>query len=168
MTPIGENLRRIREQRRLSQPALAELSGVPQPTISKLERGHREPHQATLRRLARALDVGVGDLLIEDEVGEARARLERMRANCALLEGYMENPPDEATWDRAAGEFYAFGSEHLKIAIRHVEQAQAGERPLDRELLDEVWQAGQARDRVLARMATFNLAQYGHRHRDAG
>jgi transcriptional regulator with XRE-family HTH domain len=50
-------LRFIREQRGISQDKLAELSGVPQNTISLVERGVRTPHNGTLKKLAQALKV---------------------------------------------------------------------------------------------------------------
>jgi transcriptional regulator with XRE-family HTH domain len=50
-------LRHIREQRGLSQDKLSELSGVPQNTISLVERGVRTPHNGTLKKLAQVLKV---------------------------------------------------------------------------------------------------------------
>jgi transcriptional regulator with XRE-family HTH domain len=50
-------LRFIREQRGLSQDKLSELSGLPQNTISLVERGVRTPHSGTLRKLAQVLEV---------------------------------------------------------------------------------------------------------------
>jgi transcriptional regulator with XRE-family HTH domain len=50
-------LRYIREKHELSQDRLAQLTGVPQNTISRIERGERKPHRATLEKLARVLDV---------------------------------------------------------------------------------------------------------------
>jgi transcriptional regulator with XRE-family HTH domain len=50
-------LRYIREKKELTQDELAALSGVPQNTLSRLERGLRKPRVSTLERLARALDV---------------------------------------------------------------------------------------------------------------
>jgi len=56
-TVVGANLRRLRKERGLSQMALAELSRVPQQTISQLETSPRDPHQRTLSKLADALGV---------------------------------------------------------------------------------------------------------------
>lgn len=54
--PKLPGLRRCREVRLLSQTELAAKSGIPQPTISKLE-GGRAAHGATVRKLAAALEV---------------------------------------------------------------------------------------------------------------
>jgi transcriptional regulator with XRE-family HTH domain len=64
---IGENLRRLRKERRLSQPGLAKRAGVPQPTISNIENDRREPHASTLRKLADALGVEVVDFFRAEE-----------------------------------------------------------------------------------------------------
>jgi transcriptional regulator with XRE-family HTH domain len=63
---IGENLKRIRKDRGLSQPGLAERSGVPQPTISNIENDRREPHASTLRKLADAMGVELVAFFEED------------------------------------------------------------------------------------------------------
>jgi transcriptional regulator with XRE-family HTH domain len=50
-------LRHIREQKGISQDKLSELSGVPQNTISLIERGIRTPRPSTLERLSSVLEV---------------------------------------------------------------------------------------------------------------
>jgi transcriptional regulator with XRE-family HTH domain len=47
----------LRLERRMGQPALAKLSGVPQPTISLIESGRLNPREDELDRLANALGV---------------------------------------------------------------------------------------------------------------
>ncbi len=59
----GKMLRRVRIWRKLTQAQLAAKVGVHEMTISKLERGDRQPSLALLRRLAKALKVKVGELL---------------------------------------------------------------------------------------------------------
>ena len=51
------NLQLIRIERGLGQPKLARLSGVPQPTISLIERLRLNPTDDELERLARVLEV---------------------------------------------------------------------------------------------------------------
>ncbi len=50
-------LRHARMKMGLSQDKLSELTGVPQNTISRIERGERTPHRSTLEKLARVLEV---------------------------------------------------------------------------------------------------------------
>lgn len=65
-TTIGRNLKRIRTDRGLSQHALADRSGVPQPTISNIEIGRRDPHQSTLRKIAEGLEIDVVEFFVEE------------------------------------------------------------------------------------------------------
>ncbi|MBS1883230.1 MAG: helix-turn-helix transcriptional regulator [Actinobacteria bacterium] len=60
---FGDNLLRIRQARRLSQEALAELAGVHRTQISLFETGQRQPLLETLIRLAGALEISVETLL---------------------------------------------------------------------------------------------------------
>jgi phage repressor protein C with HTH and peptisase S24 domain len=59
--PIPDNLKRLREERRLSQPRLAELAGVTQQLISQLERGENLTTRK-LPQIARALGVQAHDI----------------------------------------------------------------------------------------------------------
>ena len=58
-----ESLRYIREQAGYSQQDLADETGVSQHTISEIELGRRKPQGRTLRKLAKALNVKVADLV---------------------------------------------------------------------------------------------------------
>jgi transcriptional regulator with XRE-family HTH domain len=53
---LGLEYRDARVKRGLTQRQLAELSGVPQADISRIERGGGNPTEATLQRLAGALE----------------------------------------------------------------------------------------------------------------
>ena len=58
-----QRLKTLRRLRALSQEELAEESGVGRATISRIERGETGAHGRTLRRLAKALGVGVEELV---------------------------------------------------------------------------------------------------------
>lgn len=49
-------LRRLREERGLSQERLSSLSGVARPTIHRIELGQQKPHKSTIRKLSRVLE----------------------------------------------------------------------------------------------------------------
>ncbi|MDY5099736.1 helix-turn-helix transcriptional regulator [Clostridium sp.] len=66
MKLAGENLRRIREEKRLSRRELSELSGISQSYIVKIEEGTKNPTLEVLISLANALNVKV-EYLTEDE-----------------------------------------------------------------------------------------------------
>jgi transcriptional regulator with XRE-family HTH domain len=61
-TPLGQRLRAHRIARGLSRKALAEQAGVGASGITPMERGERRPRPRTLRKLAEALGVEVGQL----------------------------------------------------------------------------------------------------------
>ncbi len=48
---IGEHLRRLREERGLTQAALAARSGVPRGYLYQIERGYRRPSDSLARTL---------------------------------------------------------------------------------------------------------------------
>src|SRR5436305_782148 len=60
---IGENVRRIRQERQVSLAELAARSGVAKATLAGLEKGRGNPTLGTLLALARGLQVAFGALL---------------------------------------------------------------------------------------------------------
>jgi transcriptional regulator with XRE-family HTH domain len=60
---VGRNVKRIRQEKGLTQEQLAETSGFSQQYISGLEQGRRNPTVVTLYELAIALGVSYLDLL---------------------------------------------------------------------------------------------------------
>lgn len=68
---LGRLIRDAREQRGMSQGKLAELSGVSEATISRIERGQSGGQSANIGRLAKALDIDpsqVSDAMAGHEV----------------------------------------------------------------------------------------------------
>jgi transcriptional regulator with XRE-family HTH domain len=63
---FGENLKRIRIARGLSQEGLMDLADVHRTQISEYERGKVQPQIEILVRLAVALEVNPGRLLADD------------------------------------------------------------------------------------------------------
>ncbi len=66
---VGRNVKRVRQEKGLTQEQLAELSGFSQQYISGLEQGRRNPTVVTLYELATALGVSHMELVrsAEDE-----------------------------------------------------------------------------------------------------
>ena len=60
---LGSNLKRLREQRGLSQEEFADQCGLHRTYISGIERGVRNPTIAIIDKIARSLKVPAGDLL---------------------------------------------------------------------------------------------------------
>ncbi len=60
---LGENVRRVRQARGLSQEQLALEAGMKRSYLSELERGLRNPTVRALERLALALGIDPSELL---------------------------------------------------------------------------------------------------------
>jgi transcriptional regulator with XRE-family HTH domain len=56
-------LKTLRAGREMTQEALAERAGISRTYIARLELGQQDPTLGTLRKLAKALKVKVGDLV---------------------------------------------------------------------------------------------------------
>ena len=66
MTPLEQlaiRLKRLRKRRRLTQAELAKRARLSPGYIARLETGRDDPTLTTLKALAKALRVSVGDLL---------------------------------------------------------------------------------------------------------
>ena len=60
---VGQNVRRIRQKKGLTQEQFADISGFSQQYISSLEKGRRNPTIITLYELAVSLGVSHVDLV---------------------------------------------------------------------------------------------------------
>lgn len=83
MIPAMNNIGRIRKARKLRQEDLAEMVGVKQPHISRIEKGDEGPPLSLFRQIANALDVPLAALFSD----------ERSTAEQALLDAFTALPP---------------------------------------------------------------------------
>ena len=60
---IGKTLKDKRIRAGFTQQELADASGLTQTTIARIENDRTEPEVSTLRKLAKALDITISDLL---------------------------------------------------------------------------------------------------------
>lgn len=60
---FGKHLRKLREDRKLTQEELADKAGMHFTYIGQIERGIRNPSLINLHKLAKALKVRAGELL---------------------------------------------------------------------------------------------------------
>jgi transcriptional regulator with XRE-family HTH domain len=61
---IGENIKKIRKKRELSQDKLSKLADVTHTTLAKIESGKNDnPTIKTLIKIAKALNVKINDLV---------------------------------------------------------------------------------------------------------
>jgi transcriptional regulator with XRE-family HTH domain len=59
---LGKAIRQLREKREATQEALAYEAGVTTGTLSLIERGQSNPAWGTVKGIAKALDVSMGEL----------------------------------------------------------------------------------------------------------
>jgi transcriptional regulator with XRE-family HTH domain len=166
---------RARERLGWAIETVAEKARVSKNSVLRAEHGE-DIRPLTARKIAAALGVTVADLYREIDSpktpqpplataleSEARQVLDRVRANRALLEHYMAEPPDEDTWDTALFEHYDLGPEPLRMVADLLDHGTSNQALL-RELVDMTLRGLE----MEPRLETFNEAQYGHMHRDAG
>lgn len=67
---FSEKLKKIREDRNISQKELAEMTDLTQSAISQFETGTSNPNKRTLKILANALNVTYDELLDRKEVNQ--------------------------------------------------------------------------------------------------
>ena len=60
---MGQRIRRLREERGLSQAALAAKAKITREYVNKLEAGRYDPTLGVVQRLAKALGVSLADLV---------------------------------------------------------------------------------------------------------
>jgi transcriptional regulator with XRE-family HTH domain len=85
---LAANIKRLRERRDITQQQLAELSGVPRPTIANLESGTANPTLLVLLKVADALAATIEELVggsgLAMTVHRARTLPERKRGGAAI------------------------------------------------------------------------------------
>lgn len=125
-----DNLKRIKQEKNLSTPQLATLSGLPEKTITRILRGATaNPYLDTLDRLCIALECSLGDLLADTGAVIGNASLTKLQAD--LDETTAEKEAITAERDLAVAEINvlkekinALTSENelLKLKLLHKEE----------------------------------------------
>jgi transcriptional regulator with XRE-family HTH domain len=105
---IGDRLRELREQRKLSQRDIEERSGLLRAYLSRVENGHTVPTVETLQKLAKALEVPMYQLFYEGEEPPAPATLRAWKS------------PDEVLWGDSGED--ALFLKKLRRLLRKVEE----------------------------------------------
>ena len=60
---LGQNLKRIRTEKGISQGDIVRALGMPKSFVSSIENGKTNPTLATITKLAKAIGVSVGELM---------------------------------------------------------------------------------------------------------
>ena len=74
---VGIVIKRVREERGLSQEVVSGLADIGRTHLSAIERGTRKPTMETFFKIANAMDIDASDLLkqIESECGKNNSAL---------------------------------------------------------------------------------------------
>jgi transcriptional regulator with XRE-family HTH domain len=64
---IGKNLRRVREERLMTQQEVATAADLNLSTVMRIENDRVEPRFSTIRKLAKALDVDARELTRKED-----------------------------------------------------------------------------------------------------
>lgn len=93
---IGENIKKLRQKRRITQEELAKLMGVSRQAVCMWETDKRELKVTTLNRLAKVFNVGVKELIGEESGSTKGSRYVKFEffappANTVLLAGDFNN-----------------------------------------------------------------------------
>lgn len=84
-------IRRAREAANIKQGELAEMVGWSQSRISNYENGIREPGQDDLLRIAKALNLSLGEMLGLTETGEEIVLTQREKEHILALRSLSES-----------------------------------------------------------------------------
>jgi transcriptional regulator with XRE-family HTH domain len=103
---VGARIRRLREQRELSQQELAARVGKSQAALSFWEKGRRAPDLVDLMKIAEALAVDVGTLFPERPRMVLRAQLDRV---------FADHLPDEV--ERFAAEVEQESAPQVELTV---------------------------------------------------
>jgi transcriptional regulator with XRE-family HTH domain len=84
---IGERLRALREEKKLSQGDIQEKTGLSRNYVSRVENGHTVPAVETLEKFARALEVPMYQLFYDGEKPQTLPNLPKRKTTDDILWG---------------------------------------------------------------------------------
>lgn len=90
---IGDNIKKYRSAKNLTQPQLAELSFCSESSIRKYEKGIRIPGSEILTKIAEALGIPVSELLKDDTFNLTDSDTEKVEVYIDVIIGMPELKP---------------------------------------------------------------------------
>jgi transcriptional regulator with XRE-family HTH domain len=84
---IGDRLRELREEKKLSQGDIEKRSGLMRPYISRIEHNHTVPTIETLEKWARALEVPMYQLFYDGEEPPKLPSLPKLKSSYEIAWG---------------------------------------------------------------------------------
>jgi transcriptional regulator with XRE-family HTH domain len=87
---IGDNIKRIREAKGLSQKELITAIGMGAPMYSRIETGKTEPSLSSLEKIAKALGIKLSELFSDKEPEEVNSHNTTLMEKVRLIESLTE------------------------------------------------------------------------------
>ncbi len=94
---VGANIRRARQEARLSQEELAAQAGINRTYLSQLENGHSSPTLEILERIARALSLSPSTLIVDAQAAREPQPQYEIEAETVTYVGLQDFLNDERT-----------------------------------------------------------------------
>lgn len=88
---VGDNIKRIRKERGITQKRLGELCGIAEPNIRKYENGKQNPKLETVEKIASALGVTAFDLMGIEYFDLKNPEAERQYAEYDGFQKYLQS-----------------------------------------------------------------------------
>jgi len=88
---VGENIKRIREAKKLSQKEVISAIGMGAAQYSRIENGKTDPSVSTMERIAQALGVELAKLFTSDTIQEISSYDKTLMEKIRLMESLSED-----------------------------------------------------------------------------
>jgi len=89
---LGEQIKRVRTAKGLSQKEVLNISGLDKAQLSRIENGKTDPSFTTLQRIANALGLSIAELFATtDQINEVNAHDKTVMEKVALIESLAED-----------------------------------------------------------------------------
>lgn len=109
---LGENIKKYRKQKGLTQKELASKVGVTASTITKYEKGDLQPNLDTIKEIAKALDISYVEIIDDNQVDLAQQTINKLVRSIVGDEIYTEVKIDQ---EERLNEFI----DYIKTLIQH-------------------------------------------------
>ena len=128
---VGENIKRLRRERGLTQKNLGELCGIAEPNIRKYENGKQNPKLETVEKIATALGVTAFELigmeyfdLQNPNAGKQYAEYSSFQSYLSSLGYIIEEQPERYDEEGIISCTYAISGNGVSVVLSNEEYNQ--------------------------------------------
>jgi transcriptional regulator with XRE-family HTH domain len=91
---VGEQIKRIRTSKGLSQKEVIMEAGLDKAQYSRIENGKTDPSVSTVAKIAKALGISLADLFALDDLNEVQSHDKTLMEKVSLMEELDEKEKD--------------------------------------------------------------------------